>query len=50
LSTTLFGGKAEAGYLESCRAAGLDRVLLALPPEGRDAVMPVIEQFTAFLE
>jgi probable F420-dependent oxidoreductase len=50
ISTTLFGGKPEAGYLESCRTAGLDRVLFALPPEGRDAVMPVIEQYTAFLE
>ena len=50
VSTTLFGGKPEAAYLEKCRAAGLDRVLFALPPEGRDAVMPVIEQFTAFLE
>jgi hypothetical protein len=49
VSTTLFGGRPEAGYLEQCRAAGLDRVLFALPPEARDQVMPVIEQYTAFL-
>jgi probable F420-dependent oxidoreductase len=49
VSVTLFGGRPEAAYLEKCRAAGLDRVLFALPSEGRDAVMPVIEQYTAFL-
>jgi probable F420-dependent oxidoreductase len=49
VSTTLFGGKPEADYLEKCRAAGLDRVLFALPPAGRDAVMPVIDQYTAFM-
>ena len=50
VSTTLFGTKPDAGYVEQCRAAGLDRALFALPPEGRDAVMPVIEQYTAYLE
>ena len=37
-------------YLERCRAAGMDRVLFALPPEGRDKVMPVIDKYAAFLE
>jgi probable F420-dependent oxidoreductase len=49
VSVTLFGGRPEAAYLEKCRTAGLDRVLFALPPEDRDAVMPVIERHTAFL-
>jgi len=50
VSTTLFGAQPEAGYLERCRAAGVDRALFALPPEARDRVMPVIDQYTAFLE
>ena len=50
VSTTLFGTKPDAGYVEQCRAAGLDRALFALPPEGRDAVMPVIEQYTTFID
>jgi len=49
VSVTLFGGRPEAAYLEKCRAAGIDRVLFALPPEGREVVMPVIDQYTAFL-
>ena len=49
VSTTLFGGKPEAAYVERCRAAGLDRCLFALPADTRDKVMPVIEQCTAFI-
>jgi probable F420-dependent oxidoreductase len=49
VSTTLFGAKPERGYVEQCRAAGLDRALFALPPEGRDRVMPVIEKYTALI-
>jgi probable F420-dependent oxidoreductase len=50
ISTTLFGGKPEAAYLDKCRTAGLDRVLFALPSAGSDEVMPVIERYTAFLD
>jgi probable F420-dependent oxidoreductase len=50
VSTTLFGATPEAGYLAKCQAAGVERALLALPPEGRDAVLPLIDQYTAFLE
>jgi probable F420-dependent oxidoreductase len=49
VSTTLFGTRPEAGYVEQCRAAGLDRVLFALPSKGRDAVLPLVDQYTAFL-
>jgi probable F420-dependent oxidoreductase len=49
VSTTLFGARAEADYLEQCRAAGLDRALFALPSEGRDALLPLIDQHTAFI-
>ena len=49
VSTTLFGAKPEDGYLAQCKAAGVDRALFALPPQGRDAVLPVIDKYTAFL-
>ena len=49
VSTTLFGAPPEAAYLDRCRAAGVDRALLALPPEGRDKVMPVIDEYATFL-
>ena len=50
VSTTLFGTKPEAGFVEQCRAAGVDRALFALPPQGRDAVVPAIERYAAFIE
>jgi probable F420-dependent oxidoreductase len=50
VSTTLFGAEPDAGYLDKCRAAGVNRALLALPPEGRDTVLPVIDKYSAFLE
>jgi probable F420-dependent oxidoreductase len=49
VSTTLFGARADADYLEQCRAAGLDRALFALPSEGRDALLPLIDQHTTFI-
>ena len=50
VSITLFGAPPEAAYLDRCRAAGIDRVLLALPPEGRDKVMPATDEYATFLE
>src|SRR5690606_31058216 len=50
VSTTLFGATPDAAYLDRCRAAGLDRALFALPSEGRDALLPMMDQYAAFLE
>jgi probable F420-dependent oxidoreductase len=50
VSTTLFGAEPDAAYLEKCKAAGVTRALLALPPEGRDTLLPLIDKYTAFLE
>jgi probable F420-dependent oxidoreductase len=50
VSTTLFGATPEPAYLDTCRAAGVGRALLALPPEGRDKVMPAIDEYATFLE
>jgi probable F420-dependent oxidoreductase len=50
VSTTLFGAEPDAAYLERCRAAGMDRALFALPSEGRDTVVPLIDKYAAFVE
>jgi alkanesulfonate monooxygenase SsuD/methylene tetrahydromethanopterin reductase-like flavin-dependent oxidoreductase (luciferase family) len=50
VSTTLFGAEPEAGYLERCRAAGVDRALIGLPSEGRDAILPLLDQYVVFLQ
>jgi probable F420-dependent oxidoreductase len=49
VSTTLFGGEPERAYLERCRAAGMDRVLLALPSEGSDTILPMLDKYTSLL-
>ena len=50
VSTTLFGAEPEAAYLEQCRAAGVDRALIGLPSEGRDAILPLLDKYAAFLQ
>ena len=50
VSATVFGAPPEADYLDACRAAGMDRVLLLLPSEGRDGVMPLIDRYAALIE
>jgi probable F420-dependent oxidoreductase len=50
VSTTLFAAKADKSYVEQCRAAGVARALFTLPSEGRDAVLPLLDRYAAFLE
>ena len=49
VSATVFGAPAEAGYLDACREAGMDRALLLLPSEGRDGVMPLVDRYAALI-
>jgi probable F420-dependent oxidoreductase len=49
VSMTLFGSEPERGYLDRCRAAGIDRVLFGLPPEGADAILPLLDKHAALL-
>jgi probable F420-dependent oxidoreductase len=49
ISTTLFGAPVEPGYIDQCRAAGIDRILFALPSEGRDSLLPRLDQCAAFM-
>jgi hypothetical protein len=46
---SVFGGKADAPSLERYRAAGVDRFVLPLPSEGRDRVLPLLDQHAALL-
>jgi probable F420-dependent oxidoreductase len=49
VSTTIFAAPPDAAYLDRCRAAGIHRALLALPSEGRDTVLPLLDRYAAFL-
>jgi len=49
LSTTLFGAEADESYLKTCEEAGVDRALFALPSEGREVVLPLLDDFARFI-
>jgi alkanesulfonate monooxygenase SsuD/methylene tetrahydromethanopterin reductase-like flavin-dependent oxidoreductase (luciferase family) len=49
ISTTLFGTPDNAEYIESCREAGLDRLLFALPSESGDALLPRLDELAALI-
>jgi hypothetical protein len=46
----LFGATPDAEYLDKCDAASVDCALLALPPEGRDKVLPLLDEYAAFIK
>jgi probable F420-dependent oxidoreductase len=49
ISVSVFGGKPDVPAFERYRAAGIDRVLLPLPSEGRERILPLLDQYTGFL-
>ena len=50
VSTTLFGAKPDAQYLQKCASAGVDCALLQLPSEGRDAILPKLDEYAKFIQ
>jgi probable F420-dependent oxidoreductase len=49
ISISVFGGKPDAATLDRFRKAGIDRVVLPLPSEGRERVLPLLDQYAALL-
>ena len=49
LSVSIFRAPTDQGYIEKCREAGIDRVLLPLPSEGRDTVLPLLDKYMNLL-
>jgi probable F420-dependent oxidoreductase len=49
LSTTLFGAEPDNDYLKTCEEAGVDRALFALPSEGRETLLPLLDDFAQFI-
>ena len=49
LSVSVFGGKADASVLDRYRGARIDRVVLPLPSEGREKILPLLDQHAALL-
>jgi probable F420-dependent oxidoreductase len=49
ISVSVFGGTADAATVERYREAGIDRVVVPLPSEGRERVLPLLDQHAALL-
>jgi len=45
----VFGAKAERATLDSYAAAGITRAILRLPSEGRDTVLPLLDQYAKLI-
>jgi len=50
VSATVFAAQPDAGYLDACRAAEMDRALLMLPSEGREGVLPLADRYAALID
>ena len=49
ISVSVFGGKPDPSALDRYREAGIDRYVLPLPSEGRERVLPLLDQHAELL-
>jgi probable F420-dependent oxidoreductase len=50
ISVSVFGAKPDEATLETYAQAGITRAILRLPPDGRDAVLPLLDQWSKFIK
>ena len=50
LPFTIFGGAMKADALKRAKDAGVDRVVFILPPEGKDKILPLLDQGAALMQ
>jgi len=50
ISVSVFGAKPDEATLETYAQAGITRAILRLPPDGRDAVLPLLDQWSKFVK
>jgi probable F420-dependent oxidoreductase len=50
VSTSVFGAGPDEAFLEKMKAAGVTRSILRLPSDGRDVVLPLLDQWTKLIK
>ena len=50
ISVTVFGAKPERATLDTYAQAGITRVIFRLPSEGRDTVLPLLDQYAKLIQ
>jgi alkanesulfonate monooxygenase SsuD/methylene tetrahydromethanopterin reductase-like flavin-dependent oxidoreductase (luciferase family) len=49
ISVSIFGAKPDAATLDSYAAAGVTRALFRLPSEGRETILPLLDQYAKLI-
>ena len=49
IAVSVFGAAPDAALLDRLRQAGVDRAILRLPSEGRDRVLPLLDQWASLV-
>ena len=49
ISVTVFAAKPDRATIDSYAQAGISRVIFRLPPEGRDSVLPLLDQYAKLM-
>jgi hypothetical protein len=50
ITTSVFGAPGDPAVLDQWAKAGVTRAILRLPPEGRDKVLPLLDQWTKLVK
>jgi hypothetical protein len=50
ISTSVFGAAPDPATLDQWAAGGVTRAILRLPPDGRDKVLPLLDQWTRLIK
>jgi hypothetical protein len=50
ISTSVFGAAPDPATLDTWAASGVTRAILRLPPEGRDKVLPLLDQWAKLVK
>jgi alkanesulfonate monooxygenase SsuD/methylene tetrahydromethanopterin reductase-like flavin-dependent oxidoreductase (luciferase family) len=49
ISVSVFGAKPDEGVLDEYAAAGVTRAIFRLPSQGRDTILPMLDQFAKLI-
>ena len=49
ISISVFGAPPQQDVLDAYAGAGVDRVILPVPPQGRDRTLPRLDRYAAFV-
>jgi alkanesulfonate monooxygenase SsuD/methylene tetrahydromethanopterin reductase-like flavin-dependent oxidoreductase (luciferase family) len=49
ISVSIFGAKPDRKALDGLERAGAERAIFMAPPEGRDKILPIIDQYAGLI-